>query len=62
MVRLLRNWKGQDTVKTPRLAALYLSSEGTRVASFDFFSMEAGPALKPRLRITYVTKVNTGQP
>jgi hypothetical protein len=32
------------------------------VASFDFFSMEAAPALRPRLRITYVTRVNTGQP
>ena len=62
MVKLVRAWKGQDTTKTPRQAALYLSSEGTRVASFDFFSLEAAPALRPRLRITYVTRVNTGQP
>ena len=62
MVRLVRSWRGQDTVKNPRVAALYLSSEATRVASFDFFSTEAGPALRPRLRLTYVTKVNTGQP
>jgi hypothetical protein len=62
MVRLVRSWRAQDTVKNPRVAALYLSSEGTRVASFDFFSMEAAPSLRPRLRITYVTKVNTGQP
>jgi hypothetical protein len=62
MVKLLRAWKGQDPAKTPRVAALYLSSEGTRVASFDFFSIEAAPALRPRLRITYVTRVNTGQP
>jgi hypothetical protein len=62
MVRLLRAWKGQDVKKTPRLAALYLSSEATRVASFDFFSREAPAAVRPRLRITYVTRVNTGQP
>lgn len=62
MVKLLRAWKGQDLVRTPRVAALYLSSEGTRVASFDFFSMEAAAALRPRIRITYVTRVNTGQP
>jgi hypothetical protein len=62
MVRLVRAWKGQDLKATPRLAALYLSSEGIRVASFDFFSMEAAPALRPRLRVTYVTRVNTGQP
>src|SRR3954463_138605 len=29
MVKLLRAWKGQDPAKTPRVAALYLSSEGT---------------------------------
>lgn len=62
MVTLVRAWKGQDTVKTPRIAALYLSSEGSRVASFDFFSLEADPALRPRLRITYVRRVSTGQP
>ena len=62
MVRLVRAWRGQDVKTTPRLAALYLSSEGIRVASFDFFSREAAPALRPRLRITYVTRVNTGQP
>jgi hypothetical protein len=62
MVRLVRAWRGQDTLRTPRLAALYLSSEGLRVASFDFFSTEAAAALRPRLRITYVTRVNTGQP
>jgi hypothetical protein len=62
MVRLVRSWRGQDTVQNPRVAALYLSSEATRVASFDFFSIEAAPSLRPRLRLTFVTKVNTGQP
>jgi hypothetical protein len=62
LVSLVRAWKGQDTTQTPRVAALYLSSEGTRVASFDFFSMEAAPELRPRLRITFVTREKTGQP
>lgn len=62
MVTLVRAWKGQDTVKTPRRAALYLGSEATRTASFDFFSLEAAPSLRPKLRITYVTRVNSGQP
>jgi hypothetical protein len=62
MVKLVRSWRGQDTTKNPRVAAMYLSSEATRVASFDFFSIEAPAALRPRLRITYITKVNTGQP
>ena len=62
MVALVRAWKGKDTVKTPRIAALYLSSEANRAASFEFFSLEAASALRPKLRITYVTRVNTGQP
>jgi hypothetical protein len=62
MVRLLRAWKGQSTTSTPRTAALFLSSEGIKLSSFDFFSTEAAPALRPRLRITYVPRVNSGQP
>jgi hypothetical protein len=62
MVAILRAWRLQDTVKTPRIAALILSSEGTRLAGLDFFSLEAAPELRPRLRITFVTRVNTGQP
>jgi hypothetical protein len=62
MVSLVRAWKGKDQVQTPRIAALYLSSEGSRTASFEFFSLEAAAALRPKLRITYVTRVNTGQP
>jgi hypothetical protein len=62
MVGLVRAWRGQDQKRTPRLADLFLTSEGTRVASFDFFSMEAPAGVRPRLRITYVTRVNTGQP
>lgn len=62
MVSLVRQWKGKDTVQTPRLAGLYLTSEASRPASFDFFSREAAPALRPKLRITYVTRLSTGQP
>ena len=62
MVTLVRAWKGRDTVQTPRIAGLYLSSESQRPASFDFYSREAPAGLRPRLRITYVTRVTTGQP
>ena len=62
MVKLLRAWKGQNTVSTPRIAALYLPTEGIKLSSFDFFSMEAAPSVRPRLRITYVPRVNSGQP
>jgi hypothetical protein len=62
MVRLVRAWKGQNTTSTPRVAALFLTSEGQKLSSFDFFSTEAPQALRPRLRITYVPRVNSGQP
>jgi hypothetical protein len=62
MVSILRAWRLQDTVKTPRTAAIIISSENTRLAGVDFFSLDAAPGLRPRLRITYVTRVNTGQP
>jgi hypothetical protein len=62
MVRLVRAWANQDTTRTPRLAALFLSTEASRVAGFEFFSMEAAASLRPRLRITYVTRRNSGQP
>ncbi len=62
VVRLVRAWRGTPADKTPRLAALFLSSEVSRVASFDFFSKEADAALRPRLRITYVIRVRSGQP
>ena len=62
MVNLVRAWRGQPTDRTPRTAALFLASEATRVAGFEFFSMEAAPSLRPRLRITYVIRINSGQP
>jgi hypothetical protein len=62
MVRLVRAWRLQDTIRTPRLAALFLSSEATRPSAFEFYSSEAAAALRPRLRITYVSRVGSGQP
>lgn len=62
VVTLVRSWKGQDTIKTPRLAALYLSSETTRTAGIEFFSTEAPIGVRPQLRITFVTRVSTGRP
>jgi hypothetical protein len=62
IVNLVRSWRGQDTLKTPRLAALYIASESNRTTGVDFFSMEAAPELRPRLRLTYVTKVSNGRP
>ena len=62
LVTLVRSWRNQDTIRTPRLAALYLSSESTRNAGIDFFSTEAPIGVRPQLRLTFVTRVSTGRP
>jgi hypothetical protein len=63
IVTLMRAWRQQDTLRTPRRAALFFSNESAGTATFDFFSHEAAdPALRPKVRITYVTSVSTGRP
>jgi hypothetical protein len=63
IVTLLRAWRQQDTLQTPRRAALFFSNESASTSSFDFFSHEAAdPSLRPKVRITYVTSVSSGRP
>ena len=62
VVQIVRSWRGQDTVKTPRAIALVLDGEGTQAAGIDFFSIEAPVGVRPQLRITYATKPSSGRP
>jgi hypothetical protein len=62
LVALVRAWRGQDTIKTPRVAALFLNSEARSLGGIDFFSLESPVAVRPRLRITYVTRLSSGRP
>ena len=62
IVRILRSWRGQDTLKTPRAIALVIGTEGATPTSVDFFSIEAAPGLRPQIRITYATKPSSGRP
>jgi hypothetical protein len=62
IVGLVRTWKGQPTTVSPRTVALRSGGEGSIPAEFDFFSTNAAPALRPRLRITYVPKAPYGLP
>jgi len=62
VVTMVRAWRLQDTIKTPRAIALVIGSEGQRLPAVDFYSIEAPASLRPRLRITYVTEVSSGRP
>ena len=62
IVRILRSWRGQDTIRTPRAIALLIGTEGARPNAVDFFSMEAAPGLRPQVRITYASKPSSGRP
>jgi len=62
IVNIVRSWRGQDTIRTPRAIALVLGTEGNRPAAVDFYSIEAPPGLRPQLRLSYVTKLNSGRP
>ena len=62
VVSMIRVWKLQDTVRTPRRAVLFLSSESSVTGALDFYSHEAPEALRPKLRLTYVTSVSSGRP
>jgi hypothetical protein len=62
IVKILRDWRGQDTLKTPRAIALVIGGEGATTPALDFFSMEAATGLRPQLRITYAAKPSSGRP
>jgi hypothetical protein len=59
---MVRAWRLVDTNTTPRLIALELSTEGQNAQAVDFFSIEAPIGVRPKLHLTYVTKVITGRP
>jgi hypothetical protein len=56
MIDWIRAWRGTDPFKTPRAIALASSSESQNARQVDFFSIEAAPELRPRLRITYIPR------
>jgi len=62
VVRIVRTWRGQDTVKTPRTIALLLDNEAATPPGVDFFSVEAPIGLRPQLRISFATKPSSGRP
>ena len=58
----LRIWRALTTTNTPRALVLMSSREGESPLEARFFSIEAAPDLRPRLRITYSTRKSKGLP
>jgi len=61
MVGALREWKAVGAT-LQRAIVLRSSTEGASAPALLFYSSEAAPAQRPRLRITYVNKVQFGIP
>lgn len=59
---LVRTWRGNAPSISPRAIALRSQGEGGAPGEIDFFSAEAAPALRPKLRITYVPQTSSGLP
>jgi len=55
-------WRSQNPDETPRALILVSTLEGTSPLEARFFSVEAAPELRPRLRISYSARKSTGLP
>lgn len=61
MAGALREWKAIGNA-LQRAIVLRSSTEGASAPTVLFYSSEAAPALRPRLRITYINRVEFGVP
>jgi hypothetical protein len=55
-------WRTQVASETPRSIILVSTLEGTSPLEARFYSAEAAPDLRPRLRISYSSRKSTGLP
>jgi hypothetical protein len=55
-------WRVQKADETPRAIVLISLNEGDSPLEARFHPIEAAPALRPRLRISYSTRKSTGLP
>jgi len=62
IVGALREWKAVGITTLQRAIVLRSFTEGASASAALFYSSEAAPSLRPRLRITYVNKVQFGVP
>jgi hypothetical protein len=59
----LRQWRTTTGIAPiPQAIVLIYGDEGARHLGARFFSLEGPPALRPRLRVTYVPNIRLGSP
>jgi hypothetical protein len=61
VITLVRSWYSLPT-NVPRAIAFRIGNEGAQASEFRFFSSEAAPALRPRLRLTYLPRTEAALP
>ena len=59
---ILRSWANVDSTDVPHTIILQLPTEGTELTELWFASLEAAPALRPSLQITFVPRNAPGIP
>ncbi|MBA3670857.1 MAG: hypothetical protein H0W68_02380 [Gemmatimonadaceae bacterium] len=62
LVNIVRLWRLVGTTNTSRAIVLRVTREGDLPGELNFASIEAAPALRPRLRLTYVPRRGFGLP
>ncbi len=61
VLNLVRSW-GALPANVPRAVAFRVEFEGAQASQLLFFSSEAAPSLRPRLRITFLPRAERGIP
>jgi hypothetical protein len=62
VAQIIGLWRTQKADLTPRAMVLISGTEGQAPVRAVFFSIEAAPELRPRLRISYSTRKTNGLP
>lgn len=62
VAQVIALWRTQKVATTPRAIVLQSAQEGESPLEARFFSLEALPDLRPKLRITYSTRKSKGLP
>ncbi len=62
IAQVIALWRSQVAATTPRALVLQSVQEGESPLEARFYSIEAAPALRPKLRITYSTRKSKGLP
>ncbi|HYW29965.1 MAG TPA: hypothetical protein VE869_00565 [Gemmatimonas sp.] len=61
LINLVRTWPSFPSTQ-PKALAFRIGGEGAQPSELRFFSSEAAPGLRPRLRITYLPRTQTALP